>query len=194
MATTNKKRCKWPKNDALYIEYHDKEWGVPVYEDAKIFEFLLLETFQAGLSWITILRRRENFRTAFDNFDFQKIAHYSDEKLAELKLDAGIIRNTLKIKAAKTNAIAFMEVQKEFGTFSKYLWGFVAGKPVQNNFTSMSEMPANTPLSDKISKDLKSRGFKFVGSTIVYAHMQAMGMVNDHTVDCFRHKEVKGYS
>jgi len=190
MDTTNKKRCNWPKDDVLYIEYHDKEWGVPVYEDAKIFEFLLLETFQAGLSWITILRRRENFRTAFDNFDFQKIANYSDEKLAELKLDAGIIRNTLKIKAAKTNAIAFMEVQKEFGTFSKYLWDFVDGKPVQNNFTSMSKMPANTPLSDKISKDLKSRGFKFVGSTIVYAHMQAMGMVNDHTTDCFRHKEV----
>ncbi|MDP7566886.1 MAG: DNA-3-methyladenine glycosylase I [Flavobacteriales bacterium] len=184
------KRCNWPKGDALYIEYHDKEWGVPVYEDAKIFEFLLLETFQAGLSWITILRRRENFRTAFDNFDFQKIAKYSNEKLAELKLDAGIIRNKLKIKAAKTNAIAFMEVQKEFGTFSKYLWDFVDGKPIQNNFSSMSEMPANTPLSDKISKDLKSRGFKFVGSTIVYAHMQAMGMVNDHTTDCFRHKEV----
>ena len=190
MDTTNKKRYKWPKNDALYIEYHDKEWGVPVYEDVKIFEFLLLETFQAGLSWITILRRRENFRTAFDNFDFQKIANYSDEKLAELKLDAGIIRNTLKIKAAKTNAIAFMEVQKEFGTFSKYIWGFVDGKPIQNNFTSMSEMPANTTLSDKISKDLKSRGFKFVGSTIVYAHIQAMGMVNDHTTACFRHKEV----
>ena len=184
------KRCSWPKDDALYIEYHDKEWGVPVYEDAKIFEFLLLETFQAGLSWITILRRRETFRTAFDNFDFQKIANYSDEKLAELKLDAGIIRNTLKIKAAKTNAIAFMEVQKEFGTFSKYLWDFVDGKPIQNKFTSLSEIPANTPLSDKISEDLKGRGFKFVGSTIVYAHMQAMGMVNDHTTACFRHKEV----
>ena len=190
MDTTNKKRCKWPKNDALYIEYHDKEWGVPVYEDVKIFEFLLLETFQAGLSWITILRRRENFRVAFDNFNFQKIANYSDEKLAELKLDAGIIRNTLKIKAAKTNAIAFMEVQKEFRTFSKYLWDFVDQKPIQNNFSSMSEMPANTPLSDKISEGLKSRGFKFVGSTIVYAHMQAMGMVNDHTTSCFRHKEV----
>ena len=188
---TTKKRCNWPKDDALYLEYHDKEWGVPVYEDAKIFEFLLLETFQAGLSWITILRRRENFRVAFDNFDFQKIANYTDEKLAELKLDAGIIRNTLKIKAAKTNAIAFIEVQKEFGTFSKYLWDFVDGKAVQNNFTNMSEMPANTPLSDKISKDLKSRGFKFVGSTIVYAHMQAMGMVNDHTTACFRHEEVK---
>jgi len=186
-----KKRCNWPKDDLLYMEYHDKEWGVPVYEDAKIFEFLLLETFQAGLSWITILRKRENFRIAFDNFNYQKIANYSDEKQAELKLEAGIIRNTLKIKAAKTNAISFMEVQKEFGTFSKYLWDFVDGESIQNNFTSMSEMPANTPLSDEISKDLKSRGFKFVGSTIVYAHMQAMGMVNDHTVDCFRHKEVK---
>ena len=184
------KRCKWPKNDALYLRYHDREWGVPVYEDQKIFEFMLLETFQAGLSWITILRRRENFRTAFDNFDFQKIANYSDEKLEELRRDVGIIRNRLKIKAAKTNAIAFMAVQKEFVTFSKYLWGFVDGKPLQNNFKSMSEIPANTPLSDKISADLKSRGFKFVGSTIVYAHMQAMGMVNDHTTDCFRHKEV----
>ena len=186
-----KKRCNWPKDDALYIEYHDREWGVPVYDDSKIFEFLLLETFQAGLSWITILRKRENFQKAFDNFDYQKIANYSDEKLEELRLDAGIIRNRLKIKAAKTNAIAFMEVQKEFGTFSKYIWEFVDGKAIQNNFTSMSEMPANTPLSDKISKNLKSRGFKFVGSTIVYAHMQAMGMVNDHTIDCFRHKEVK---
>ena len=184
------KRCNWPKDDTLYIDYHDKEWGVPVYDDAKIFEFLLLETFQAGLSWITILRRRENFRTAFDNFDFQKIANYSDEKLEELRQDAGIIRNRLKIKAAKTNAIAFVSVQKEFGTFSKYLWGFVGEKPIQNNFTSMSEMPANTPLSDTISKDLKSRGFKFVGSTIVYAHMQAMGMVNDHSTYCFRYNEV----
>ena len=134
--------------------------------------------------------KRENFRKAFDNFDYQKAANYSDEKLEDLRQDTGIIRNKLKIKASKINAIAFMEIQKEFGTFSKYLWGFVDGKPVQNNFTSMREMPVNTPLSDKISKDLKSRGFKFVGSTIVYAHMQAMGMVNDHTTDCFRHKEV----
>jgi len=174
----------------LYLKVLFLLLKLPVYKDAKIFEFLLLETFQAGLSWITILRRRENFRVAFDNFNFQKIANYSDEKLAELKLDAGIIRNTLKIKAAKTNAIAFMEVQKEFGTFSKYLWDFVDGKPIQNKFTSLSEIPANTPLSDKISEDLKGRGFKFVGSTIVYAHMQAMGMVNDHTTACFRHKEV----
>ena len=191
MDMTNKKRCNWLKDDALYIEYHDREWGVPVYDDSKIFEFLLLETFQAGLSWITILMKRENFQKTFDNFDYNKIANYSDEKQAELKLDAGIIRNTLKIKAAKTNAIAFITVQKEFGTFSKYLWDFVDGKPIQNNFKLLSEIPANTALSDKISKDLKSRGFKFVGSTIVYAHMQAMGMVNDHTIDCFRHKEVK---
>ena len=191
MDTTNKKRCNWTKDDALYIEYHDKEWGVPVYEDAKIFEFLLLETFQSGLSWITILRKRENFRKVFHNFDYKKITEYDDEKLEELRLDTGIIRNRLKIKAAKTNAIAFIAVQKEFETFSKYLWGFIDGKPIQNNFTNMSEIPANTPLSDKISKDLKSRGFKFVGSTIVYAYLQSMGMVNDHTVDCFRHKEVK---
>jgi len=191
MDTTNKKRCNWPKDDDLYIEYHDTEWGVPVYDDAKIFEFLLLETFQAGLSWITILRKRKNFQIAFNNFDYKKISNYSDEKLEELRLDAGIIRNKLKIKSAKTNAIAFMKVQKEFGTFSKYIWGFVDGNPIQNNLKSLSEMPANTSLSDKISKDLKTRGFKFVGTTIVYAHMQAMGMVNDHTIDCFRHKEVK---
>jgi len=183
-------RCKWPKDDALYIVYHDKEWGVPIYEDQKIFEFLLLETFQAGLSWITILRKRENFRKAFDDFNYQKIANYSDKKLEDLKQDTGIIRNKLKIKASKTNALAFMGVQKEFGTFSKYLWGFVDGKPIHNVFEKMNEMPANTPLSDKISKDLKSRGFKFVGSTIVYAHMQAIGMVNDHTANCFRYKEV----
>ena len=185
------KRCKWCENDPLYIKYHDTQWGVPVFDDAKIFEFLLLETFQAGLSWITILRKRENFCKSFDNFNYQKIANYSDEKLSELKLDSGIIRNTLKIKAAKTNAIAFMEVQKEFGSFSKYLWDFTDGKPIQNNYTTMSKIPSNTPISDEISKDLKSRGFKFVGSTIIYAHMQAIGMVNDHTIDCFRHKEVK---
>ena len=190
MDITNKKRCNWSKNNTLYIEYHDKEWGIPVYEDAKIFECLLLETFQAGLNWITILRKREKFRTAFDNFNYQKIANYSDEKLATLKLDAGIIRNTLKIKAAKTNAIAFMEVQKEFGTFSKYLWNFVDGKPIQNNLSNVREMPSNTTLSDKISKDLKKRQFKFVGSTVVYSYMQAIGMVNDHTIDCFRHKEI----
>ena len=186
------KRCNWCGNDPIYIKYHDTEWGVPVYDDSKIFEFLLLETFQAGLSWITILKKRENFRKVFDNFDYQKIANYSEKKIEELKLDAGIIRNRLKIKAAKTNAIAFMKVQKEFVTFSKYLWGFVNGKPIQNNFKSTGELPVNTPLSDKISSDLKKRGFKFVGSTIVYAHMQAMGMINDHTTKCFRYKEIRG--
>lgn len=184
-------RCKWCLSSPLYLKYHDTEWGVPVYDDAKIFEFLLLETFQAGLSWITILTKRENFRKSFNNFDYKKIANYSDKKLEKLRLDAGIIRNRLKIKAAKTNSIAFIEVQKEFGTFSKYLWNFGDGKIIQNNFTSTREIPANTPLSDKISKDLKKRGFKFVGSTIVYAHMQAMGMVNDHTTDCFRYKELQ---
>ena len=183
-------RCKWCENNPLYIKYHDKEWGIPVYEDKKIFEFLLLETFQAGLSWITILKKRENFRIAFDEFDYEKIANYSDKKLEVLRQDVGIIRNRLKIKAAKTNAIAFIKVQKEFSTFSKYLWGFVDGTPIQNKFKSMKELPANTPLSDKISADLKKRGFKFVGPTIVYAHMQAMGMVNDHITDCFRYKEV----
>jgi len=185
------KRCNWCGNDPIYIKYHDTEWGVPVYDDSKIFEFLLLETFQAGLSWITILKKRENFRKVFDNFDYQKIANYSEKKIEELKLDAGIIRNRLKIKAAKTNAIAFMKVQKEFVTFSKYLWGFVNGKPIQNNVKSTGELPANTPLSDKISSDLKKRGFKFVGSTIVYAHMQAIGMINDHTTKCFRYKEIR---
>ena len=184
------KRCKWCWSDPLYIKYHDTEWGVPLFDDQKIFEFLLLETFQAGLSWITILKKRENFRKAFDNFNYQKIANYTDKKLLSLSSDAGIIRNKLKIKAAKTNAIAFIEVQKEFGSFSKYIWGFVNGKPIQNNFNNLKALPANTPLSDKISADLKKRGFKFVGSTIVYAHMQAMGMVNDHTTDCFRYKHV----
>jgi len=184
------KRCGWPKNDSLYIKYHDKEWGVPVYEDQKIFEFLLLETFQAGLSWITILRRRENFRKAFDNFDYKIIANYSDKKLAILRTNSGIIRNRLKIKATKTNAIAFIETQEVFGSFSKYIWRFVDGIPIQNNLKSMSEMPTNTALSDKISKDLKSRGFKFMGSTIVYAYMQAIGMVNDHINECFRYKEI----
>jgi len=186
----SKIRCDWPKDDALYIEYHDKEWGVPVYDDDKLFEFLILETFQAGLSWITILRKRENFRKAFDYFDYKKIAKYTEAKFESLLLDKGIIRNKLKIKATISNAKAFMEIKKEFGSFSKYIWGFVDGKPIKNEFLSMSELPANTQLSDTISKDLKKRGFKFVGSTVVYAHMQATGMVNDHVKDCFRYKEV----
>lgn len=183
----NKNRCDWAGNDPLYQKYHDDEWGIPVYDDATLFEFLILETFQAGLSWITILRKRENFRKAFDQFDYQKIAKYSSEKESELIQNAGIIRNKLKIKAAITNAQVFIKVQEKFGSFSKYMWAFVDGKPIQNRFKTMSELPANTPLSDSISKDLKKRGFKFVGSTVIYAHMQACGMVNDHLVNCFRY-------
>lgn len=184
-------RCGWVTNDPVYIEYHDKEWGVPVYDDGKFFEFLLLEFFQAGLSWLTILKKRENFRKAFDDFDYRKIARYDDKKVEQLLNDKGIIRNRLKINAAISNAAAFMKVQEEFGSFSKYIWSFVDGKPIQNSYKSLKEVPANTPLSDKISKDLKKRGFKFVGTTVIYAHMQATGMVNDHTTDCFRREEVK---
>jgi DNA-3-methyladenine glycosylase I len=183
-------RCPWCGTDPLYVEYHDTEWGVPVYDDKTLFEFLILESFQAGLSWITILRKRENFRKAFDDFDYKKIATYPESKIQELLQNQGIIRNKLKVGAAVSNAQAFMEVQKEFGSFSNYIWGFVDGKPIKNNLKSMKEAPATTPLSDKISKDLKKRGFKFMGSTVVYAHMQATGMVNDHLVDCFRNNEV----
>ncbi len=185
-----KNRCSWCGNDPLYISYHDKEWGVPVYDDNKLFEFLVLETFQAGLSWITVLKKRENFRKAFDDFDYEKITAFSEKKITSLLQDKGIIRNKLKVKATVTNAQAFIKVQKEFGSFSKYIWGFVNGKPIVNTFNSLSEIPANTPLSDTISIDLKKRGFKFVGSTVIYAHMQATGMVNDHITSCFRHKEV----
>ncbi|MCW5518422.1 DNA-3-methyladenine glycosylase I [Aureitalea sp. L0-47] len=185
-----KVRCAWCGSDPLYIDYHDKEWGVPVMDDATLFEFLILETFQAGLSWITVLRKRENFRRAFDNFDYRKIANYDQEKIDTLLQDTGIIRNKLKVKATVTNAIAFMKIQNEFGSFSKYIWDFVDGKPIINTFEKMTDLPANTLLSDTISKDLKKRGFKFVGTTVVYAHMQATGMVNDHIVDCFRYHEV----
>lgn len=184
-------RCPWAGKDPLYIAYHDLEWGVPVYDDSKLFEFLVLETFQAGLSWITILRKRENFRSAFSNFDYKKIAKYDQLKIDELLQDTGIIRNKLKINATISNARAFMAVQEEFGSFSKYIWGFVGGKPVHNQYKTLEELPAKTTLSDIISKDLKKRGFKFVGSTVVYAHMQATGMVNDHLVSCFRHREVQ---
>lgn len=183
-------RCAWCGNDPLYMEYHDTEWGVPVLDDEKLFEFLILETFQAGLSWITILRKRENFRIAFDNFDYKKIANYNEAKYEELLLDAGIIRNKLKIKATISNATAFMEVQKEFGSFSAYIWKFTKGQPIKNKWKNLKELPAVTKLSDEISKDLKKRGFKFVGSTVIYAHMQATGMVNDHIMDCFRYLEV----
>lgn len=185
-----KNRCGWCVGDTLYEAYHDNEWGVPVYDDATLFEFLILETFQAGLSWITILRKRENFRKAFDDFDYKKIAKYEQHKIDALLQDAGIIRNRLKINATITNAKAFMTIQKEFGSFSNYIWGFVDGKPVKNTYKSLSEVPANTPLSDALSKDLKKRGFKFVGTTVVYAHMQATGMVNDHQTSCFRYDEV----
>lgn len=185
-----KNRCSWCGNDPLYVDYHDEEWGVPVYDDDTFFEFLILETFQAGLSWITVLRKRENFRKAFDNFDYKKIAKYNEVKYESLLEDAGIIRNKLKIKATISNAQMFIEVQKEFGSFSKYIWAFVNEKPIKNNFKNLKEVPATTPLSDKISKDLKKRGFKFVGSTVVYAFMQATGMVNDHIVDCFRYNDV----
>jgi DNA-3-methyladenine glycosylase I len=181
----NKIRCPWPADDKLYIKYHDKEWGVPVNNDKKLFEFLLLEGFQAGLSWRTILYKRQNFRKAFDNFDFNKVAKYDKRKINSLMKDAGIIRNQLKINSAVSNAKAFIAVRKEFGTFDKYIWGFVDGKPIKNSFKSLKEVPARTELSDLISKDLKNRGFNFVGSTIIYAHMQATGMVNDHLADCF---------
>ncbi len=186
-----KHRCGWCIGDPLYEAYHDYEWGVPVYDDATLFEFLILETFQAGLSWITILRKRENFRKAFDFFDYKKIANYDDTKFETLMNNAGIIRNKLKIKATITNAQNFMKIQEEFGSFSKYIWGFVDGKPIQNAFENYKLAPANTPLSDTISKDLKKRGFKFVGTTVIYAYMQATGMVNDHEVGCFRYQEVQ---
>jgi DNA-3-methyladenine glycosylase I len=187
----NLTRCPWSANDKLMIKYHDKEWGVPVHNDRKLFEFLLLEGFQAGLSWKTILHKRENFKEAFDNFDFNKIAKYDKKKINSLMKNSGIIRNRMKIKAAVNNAKAFIEIRKEFGTFNKYIWSFINNKPVINKFKSLSELPAKTELSDKISEDLKKRGFKFVGSTVIYAHMQATGMVNDHLVSCFRYNELK---
>jgi DNA-3-methyladenine glycosylase I len=180
------KRCGWCNSSELYQKYHDEEWGVPVYDDETLFEFLLLETFQAGLSWITILNKRKNFRKAFDNFDYKKIADYSEDKIQDLLQDPGIIRNKLKVNSAVSNAQAFMKIQDEFGSFSKYIWGFVDGKPIDNQRKSLKEVQATTPLSDAISKDLKKRGFKFVGSTVVYAHMQATGMVNDHVEDCWK--------
>jgi len=183
-------RCNWTKEDTLMNAYHDSEWGVAVHDDKKFFEVLILDAFQAAWSWKTILYKRENFRKAFDNFDYCKIAQYDEDKIASLLQDAGIIRNKLKVNACVTNARAFIEVQKEFGTFDKYIWQFVNHKTIQNNWERLSDIPAKTAVSDAMSKDLLKRGFKFVGSTICYAFMQAAGMVNDHIVGCYRHKEV----
>jgi len=185
-------RCGWTTNDPLYIAYHDQEWGVPVHNDRVLFEFLILEGAQAGLSWLTILKKRENYRKAFDYFDAEKIARYTDDHIHQLLTNAGIVRNKRKIVAAIENAKAFLRVQDQFGSFDQYIWRFVDGSPIQNQWRSMSEVPVRTKESDQMSKDLQKRGFKFVGSTICYAYMQATGMVNDHTVDCFRHKEIKG--
>ncbi|TDN95574.1 DNA-3-methyladenine glycosylase I [Salegentibacter sp. 24] len=184
-------RCGWCEGDELYEAYHDNEWGVPVYDDNTLFEFLILETFQAGLSWITVLRKRENFREAFDDFDYNKIANYPEEKVQELLGNPGIIRNKLKVKAAVTNAQNFIKIQEKYGSFSKYIWGFVGGNPIQNEVEDYKKAPTTSSISNKLSADLKKKGFKFVGSTVIYAHMQATGMVNDHEVSCFRHKEVK---
>jgi len=185
-----KNKCGWCLGDALYEAYHDLEWGVPVRDDPTLFEFLILETFQAGLSWITVLKKRENFRKAFDNFDYKKIAIYDQAKIDSLLQNAGIIRNKLKINATISNAVAFMKIQEEFGSFSNYIWGFVDGTPIKNRIENYNEGPSTTDLSDILSKDLKKRGFKFVGSTVIYAHMQATGMVNDHEISCFRYHQV----
>ena len=188
LSQPNMNRCSWPNTD-LDIAYHDTEWGVPVHDDRLLFELLILEGAQAGLSWSTILKKRDNYRRAFDHFDAKKISRYDARKVKSLLADAGIVRNRLKIAATIQNAKAFLAVQKECGSFDKYLWQFVGGKPVQNRRKSLKEIPPRTPESDALSKDLLKRGFKFVGSTICYAFMQAVGMVNDHTVDCFRHAQ-----
>jgi DNA-3-methyladenine glycosylase I len=183
-------RCGWAGADPLYIDYHDREWGVPVHDDRVLFEFLVLEGAQAGLSWITILRKRAGYRKAFDGFDPKKVARFDARQIARLLVDPGIVRNRLKIESAVKNARAFLKVQEEFGSFADYQWGFVDGRPLQNRFASMKEVPARTAISDALSKDLKRRGFSFVGSTIIYAHMQAVGMVNDHVITCFRKKQL----
>ncbi len=184
------RRCSWPGADEIYIDYHDKEWGVPVHDDRKHFEFIILDGAQAGLSWITILKKRKNYREAFDNFDPEKVAKYDEKKIKELMQNKGIVRNKGKIEAAVYNAKAFLEIQREFGSFDKYIWQFVGGKTIKNSWKSEAEIPTKTPESEAMSKDLKKRGFKFVGPTICYAYMQAAGMVNDHIVDCFRYNEV----
>ena len=187
----DKKRCQWCVGDPLYEAYHDHEWGVPIHEDQLLFEFLTLETFQAGLSWITILKKRENFRSAFDSFDYQRIAHYNEDKIQDLLHDTRIIRNQKKIRATVNNAQRFLEIQKSHGSFSSYIWDFVGNTPIQNSYTKESELPVTTDIATNLSRDLKKRGFQFVGPTVVYAHMQATGMVNDHTTACFRYEEIK---
>ena len=188
----NVKRCPWPgDDDPLMLAYHDREWGVPVYNDRKLFEFLVLEAFQAGLSWRTILHKRQNFRKAFRNFDYRKVARFGPEDQKRLRRDAGIVRNRAKIKAAIENAKNFLEVQKEFGTFSKYMWSWVKGRPLRHRIRTMKDYPTVIPEAEAWAKDLKKRGFKFLGPTVVYAHMQAAGMVNDHAINCFRHKVLK---
>ncbi|MCP4484185.1 MAG: DNA-3-methyladenine glycosylase I [Flavobacteriaceae bacterium] len=182
-----KNRCSWCGDDPLYIRYHDEEWGVPLYDDQALFECLILETFQAGLSWITVLKKRENFRNAFDRFNYSKIATYDEKKIESLLQNSGIIRNKLKILSAISNAKCFIEIQNEFGSFRKYIWGFVNENSIKNNFKTTSEYPVKTSLSETIGKDLKNRGFKFVGATVVYAFMQAIGIVNDHVESCFRY-------
>jgi len=184
------KRCAWAGNDPRYVRYHDEEWGVPVHDDRVLFEFLVLEGAQAGLSWSTILNKRDHYREVFDQFDPQAVASYGDAKIEALLQDPGIVRNRRKVEAAITNARAFLEVQQEFGTFDRYVWGFVGGRPIRNAWTSIAEIPTESPESVAMSVDLKKRGFKFVGPTICYAFMQAVGMVNDHTIDCFRYREL----
>lgn len=191
MQQTEIKRCDWSLTNELMIKYHDTEWGVPLHDDRKLFEFIVLDTFQAGLSWAIILNKREGFRQAFDDFDAEKIAHYEAQKIEALKLNPEIIRNKLKIDATVQNARAFLKLQEMYGSFDKYIWQFTDGDTIQNRFRSMSDIPATSHISDKMSKELKSHGFKFVGSTICYAFMQAAGIVNDHLVDCFRHNEVQ---
>lgn len=187
-------RCGWPGDDPLMRRYHDREWGVPLHNDRKLFEFLILEGMQAGLSWRTILHKRENFRKAFCGFDPGRVARFGDREVARLLADAGIIRNRAKIWAAVNNAQRFLEVRREFRTFDRYIWGFVDDKPILNRFENLAELPARTALSDAISSDLKARGFRFVGSTVIYAHMQATGMVNDHIIGCYRHREISNRS
>ena len=191
MAATEVRRCWWCGDDELYQQYHDREWGVPVHDERDLFEFLCLEGAQAGLSWITILRKRDNYRRAFDNFDAHKIARYSDKKIQALLQDPGIVRNRLKVNGFVKNARAYLELQEQGGTLDEYLWSFVDGRPLQNNRKTMKQVPSTTAVSDAMSKNLKKRGFTFVGSTICYAFMQAAGLVNDHTIDCFRHRELK---